>query len=85
MLEVRIENKTGLHARPAGLIVKEAQGFASDIALIKGEKRANAKSIMAVLGLGVVHEDVVIIEAVGADAEAAEKAIAAVIEASTHE
>jgi phosphocarrier protein len=50
---VKITNESGLHARPAGLLVKEAAKFKSDIQIKFGEKTANAKSIMAILSLGL--------------------------------
>ena len=47
-----IENKTGLHARPASKFVQIANEFKSDIFIEKGNTRVNAKSIMGVMTLG---------------------------------
>ncbi len=47
-----IENKTGLHARPASKFVQVANEFKSDIFIEKGNTRVNAKSIMGVMTLG---------------------------------
>ncbi len=49
--EVVIKNKTGLHARPAAVLVQKANEFRSDIFLEKDEDRVNAKSIMGVMML----------------------------------
>ena len=50
--EVKIINKTGLHARPANLFVKEAKKYESNITLDKNGKQYNAKSIFSVLSMG---------------------------------
>ncbi|MDE6917933.1 MAG: HPr family phosphocarrier protein, partial [Lachnospiraceae bacterium] len=47
-----IKDEVGIHARPAGLLVKEAKKYASAIVLKKGEKSAAATKLMAVMGLG---------------------------------
>lgn len=47
-----IHNANGLHARPAARLVAAANQFAAEITLIKGEKKANAKSLNQVAGLG---------------------------------
>ena len=51
-LEIVIHNPTGLHARPAKVLVKLAKQFKSDIKIRNGEKTANAKSMVSVLTLG---------------------------------
>lgn len=50
---ITIKNSTGLHARPIAILVKKTNAFPCEISLVKGEKKANAKSIMSVLALGV--------------------------------
>ena len=47
--KVTIVNKQGLHARPAGVFVKEMANFQSNITLINGEKKVNAKRVMQVM------------------------------------
>jgi phosphocarrier protein HPr len=62
-----------LHARPAGLFVREAARFASVVTVSANGKTANAKSILEVLGLGATGGTEVILTASGDDAvEAAE-------------
>ena len=48
-----ITDPEGIHARPAGELVKAAKGFASAIKITKGEKSADAKKIFGLMGLGV--------------------------------
>ena len=48
-----ITDPEGIHARPAGLLVKKANEFASKVTIKKGEKSADAKRIFAVMGMGV--------------------------------
>ena len=48
-----ITDPNGLHARPAGLLVKEAQKFSSAVKLTRGEKSADLKRLFAVMGMGV--------------------------------
>ncbi len=66
-----IRNKVGLHARPAVLFVQAAQGFQSDVRVIKDGKEGNAKSFKSVLALAVNQNDEVVVRAEGADADAA--------------
>ncbi len=66
-----LENKVGLHARPAGALVRVAKGFSSTITVTYRDKQANAKSILSVLSLGAERGALVSIEATGDDAEQA--------------
>ncbi len=50
--EVVLDNETGLHARPASLLVKEAAKYKSDIKIIKDDKEYNGKSIMGIISMG---------------------------------
>ena len=68
---IKVLNEEGLHARPAGILVKMANTFTSDIELSVGGDTANAKSIMSIMGLGLTKDSMVKITANGSDAEAA--------------
>lgn len=70
---VTISGEGGLHARPASFVVEFAKSFDGTITIRKGDKTAKATSIMSVLSLGAVANDVVevIVEAGDADAGAA--------------
>jgi phosphocarrier protein HPr len=80
-----ITNKIGLHARPAALLVKTAAAFKSDIAIVKGDKTANAKSMLAVLSAAVRAGDTVTVRALGEDEEQALEAVTALIKAGFNE
>ena len=60
--------ETGIHARPATLLVQTASKFASDIQLEYKGKSVNLKSIMGVMSLGVGQGADVVITADGEDA-----------------
>lgn len=48
-----IKDAEGIHARPAGLFVKEAASFPCAVTISKGDKEVDAKRIFGVMGLGV--------------------------------
>jgi phosphoenolpyruvate-protein phosphotransferase len=71
---VIIPNPEGLHARPAAVLANLAQKYESDIRLKRGDDQANAKSVMAVMGLEVLTGHKVQVIAHGPDAaQAAEE------------
>lgn len=67
----KITDALGIHARPAGLLVKLATNFASDIKLCAKGKEVDAKRIMAVMGLGVKAGDTMRVIANGEDESSA--------------
>ncbi|EYE89138.1 HPr kinase [Fervidicella metallireducens AeB] len=77
--KIVIQNETGIHARPAGLIVKEASKFKSNISLIKGEKEYNAKSIMSIMTMAAAKGEEIIVKANGEDEETALSAVVELI------
>ena len=48
-----IKEPVGIHARPAGLLVKEVKGYQSTVTIIKGDKSVNAVKLMALMGMGI--------------------------------
>ena len=62
-----ITDPAGIHARPAGILVKKTQPYASEITLVKGDKQANGKSMLSVMGLGARNGDEITVQAEGAD------------------
>ena len=73
--KVTIINKQGLHARPAGMFVKEMAAFKSDITIINGEKKVNAKRVMQLMTACVKCGTEIEIQCEGADeAEMLQKA-----------
>lgn len=77
---VTLVSKSGLHARPAAIFVQKAKEFQSEIALSKGDKSVNAKSILSVLSLGAEQGDQVLLKVNGDDAEMALQALTALLE-----
>ncbi len=57
--EYVITDEVGIHARPAGLLVKEAKGHADSIMVMSNGKTADAKKLMALMALGVKKGDCV--------------------------
>lgn len=78
--KVTVQNKTGLHARPAALFVQKANQFKSEIHIIKDSKEINAKSIMGVMSLGVGQGTEILIRADGEDAQQAVDALVELVE-----
>jgi len=74
-----INNKTGLHARPAAMFVKEAGKYKCSISVVKGTKKADGKSIIGVLSLGINQGSQIVIQACGADEVQAVAALGDVI------
>jgi phosphocarrier protein FPr len=73
-MEVTVQHKVGLHARPAAKFVKTANGFPCDIKvsnLTTGSVPANAKSILGVLSIGVQQGHLIKVEASGEKADEA--------------
>lgn len=64
-----VKDEVGIHARPAGLLVKEVKKYESKITLSKDGKSADANKLMAVMSLGVKCGQTVEIEITGADEE----------------
>ncbi len=62
-----IKDKDGMHARPAGMFVKLAQTFASEITIAKGEKKASAKKLFAVMGMGIKCGEEIVLSIDGED------------------
>jgi len=76
---VLIENKNGLHARPAAEIVKLAAKFASEITIVKDDLDVNGKSIMGVMMLAAEHGSSITLRAEGPDADQALDALAMLV------
>lgn len=62
-----IKDELGIHARPAGLLVKEAGKYQSVIKIRKGEKEADAKRIFGIMGLACKCTDKIEVTAEGPD------------------
>ncbi|MEV2908435.1 HPr family phosphocarrier protein [Paenibacillus larvae] len=78
--EFTVKNPMGIHARPAGEIVKKASSLPCKITFVKGEKNVNAKSIVGVLALGLHSGDTVTVVTEGEKEEEALNEIGSLIE-----
>ena len=73
--EYTITDPVGIHARPAGILVKEIKKYTSTVTVIKGEKSVNALKLMALMGMGIKQGDTVKVTVEGADEDTAAAAI----------
>ncbi|MFL0246924.1 MULTISPECIES: HPr family phosphocarrier protein [Clostridium] len=78
--EVIVKNSTGLHARPATLLVKKASSFKSDVSIEFNGRKANVKSLIGVLSLGVTKNSNVKVIASGDDENLAAEEVVKLIE-----
>ena len=77
-----ITDREGIHARPAGMLVKECSRFKSAITIKKGDKSGDAKRIFAVMGLAAKKDEAITITADGEDEVPAIEAVEAFLKAN---
>jgi phosphocarrier protein HPr len=75
-----VKSETGIHARPALAVVKEASKFKSEVLIVKDGNEYNAKSIVAIMCMAAVKNDEVIIKTNGDDEEVAAVSMVKLIE-----
>ena len=79
--QYKIKDGVGIHARPAGVLVKEAEKFLSDIQIkMSDDRSADAKRLFALMGLGAAKDDVITVSISGEDEEVAAAAIKVFLE-----
>ena len=66
-----LKDPLGIHARPAGQLVKIAGKYTCDIQIALSSKSANVKRIIAVMALAIKHGDEITLTFSGEDEEAA--------------
>lgn len=64
-----ITEPVGIHARPAGLLVKEIKKYKSTVTVEKDGKSVNALKLMALMGMGIKCGDTVTVKIEGEDEE----------------
>ena len=64
---LKVTNEAGIHARPAAAVVETCSGFKCGVWFVKGDIRANAKSIMNIMLLAAEYGAEILVEAEGAD------------------
>ena len=80
--EYTITDPVGIHARPAGILVKKVKEFASTVTIAKGEKSVNALKLMALMGLGIKQGDKITVTVEGDDEDKAAPEIEAFLKAN---
>lgn len=75
--EFVVTDPQGIHARPAGLLVKEAKKFESNISVFKGARKGDLKKIFTIMALGVKQGEAIKVQVEGADEEQAASAVEA--------
>ena len=81
-IEYTITDELGIHARPAGMLVKEAAKFQSKIMVASPKKEVDAKRIMGVMSMGAKKGDPLKVTIEGPDEDAAAGAIEAFLKAN---
>lgn len=71
-----IKDELGIHARPAGMLVKFAKDLGSKVTIIKDGKPADATRLMSIMGLAIKQGQEITIQVEGATEEADAKAVA---------
>lgn len=79
--QIVIQNKTGLHARPASLLLELAQQYESEVMIYAADEEINAKSIISILAGGILAGTEVRLEVEGRDEAEAGRAVAALLNA----
>ncbi|MBQ2897703.1 MAG: HPr family phosphocarrier protein [Clostridia bacterium] len=82
---VVIQNKVGLHSRPATSFIQKANEYNCSVWIEKNERRVNAKSLLGVLSLGVLQGTEINIIADGADEREAVEAMVALVHSNFSE
>ena len=77
-----IKDELGIHARPAGLLVKEAKKFESECTITKDGKTKKLTQLMMLMSLGVKQGETVTVTAEGADEDTAIEGLKAFFEAN---
>ena len=66
-----VKAPVGMHARHAGLLVQEARKYSSAVTMSKGDRTADARGILGLMGLGVKQGDLIRITVEGEDEDLA--------------
>ena len=78
--DVTVQNKVGLHARPATFFTQKANEYKSSIWIEKEERRVNAKSLLGILSLGIIGGTTIRIIADGSDEREAVDGLVALVD-----
>lgn len=81
-LELTIQNRNGLHARPAAMFVKTSSRYQAEIWVVKDGEKVNGKSIMGLMMLAAGKGSIIEVTAEGADGEEALEALSKLVDSS---
>ncbi|MEA3133482.1 MAG: multiphosphoryl transfer protein, partial [Gammaproteobacteria bacterium] len=81
---VTVQLRQGLHARPAALLAQAAKALAAEASIIAHGRTANARSVTAIMALGVRHGEEITFAASGPDAARAIQSLDAALDAALH-
>ncbi|KAA2259453.1 HPr family phosphocarrier protein [Solihabitans fulvus] len=79
-LQVTLTNEVGLHARPAALLARTLTGLTAEASVEVGDQRADARSVLGLMGLNARFGDQVVVTATGPDAEEALRRVKALVD-----
>ncbi|MDR0316179.1 MAG: HPr family phosphocarrier protein [Treponema sp.] len=82
---ITIQNRAGIHARPAALLVQTTKDFKCNVYFEKGRERINAKSIMGIITLGAAYGSEIKIIAEGEDEQTAVQTLIRLFESKFEE
>ena len=76
-IKFTVTDPLGIHARPAGILVKEAKKFSSKITVTvwKGDKSCDMRKLLALMGMAVKQNDEITVQVEGDDEAACAEAI----------
>ena len=74
-IKFTVTDPLGIHARPAGILVKEAKKFSSKITVLKGDKSCDMRKLLALMGLAVKQNDEITVQVEGDDEAACAETI----------
>lgn len=74
-LQFSIKDPNGIHARPAGVLVKTLKEFKSSVTIFKGDRSADMKKLLALMGLGIKQGDSVTVKVDGEDEDECSKVL----------
>ncbi len=72
---IKVQNRAGIHARPASLIAQKSNAFASEIFFSRDETKINAKSVIGIITMAATYGTELTLICDGPDEEAASAAI----------
>ncbi len=75
-----VKDPIGIHARPAGLLVKEVKKFQSTVTVCKGDREADGLKLMRLMSLGVKNGETIVVKIDGVDEDEAVVALKKIFE-----